>query len=167
MRHGGPLSPNFQLYEFLPAGWDGSVPPDVLAHLTALCETLLEPARAYVGVPIRISSGWRPPEQNAGVGGVAGSDHLTGRAADIWANGVKGEPWQLTTMRIFKWASGHLRGKYGQLILEDHRASTGRDTAIWVHISIPSPKHPGIGDPNATLISPAKGEYFAYEGHGA
>lgn len=43
----------------------------------------LEVARRMAGVPFRITSGYRTPEHNEFVGGVANSAHLNGWAADI------------------------------------------------------------------------------------
>lgn len=43
----------------------------------------LDLAREISGVPYVINSGFRTPEHNAEVGGVPGSSHLTGWAADI------------------------------------------------------------------------------------
>ena len=165
MSQKAPLSPNFCLSEFLPRGWDGSVPPEVLGNLIALCEQVLEPARAYAGQAIHVTAngGWRPDGYNEKHDGVATSDHEAGRAGDIWIQGSKDETWQDATIRLFHWIRVKLAGRFGQLILEDHRISKGRDTALWVHVSIPSPKHPGHGDRNAVLVSPAKGIYHAFE----
>jgi hypothetical protein len=163
MTQRAPLTPNFCLSEFLPRGWDGSVPPEVLGNLIALCESVLEPCRAYMGRGIHVSSGWRPPEKNAAVGGVSESDHLEGRAADLWVQGEGPEEWQAATVRLFHWIRTRLAGRFGQLILEDHRETEGRPTALWLHVAIPSPKHPGHDDLNAVLISPAKGIYNIFE----
>ena len=163
MSQKAPLSPNFCLSEFLPRGWDGSVPPEVLGNLITLCEQVLEPCRAYMGRGIHVSSGWRPAAVNAKVGGVSSSDHVQGRAADIWVQGEGAEDWQGATTRLFHWVRTRLTGRFGQLILEDHRAAEKRETALWLHVSIPSPKHPGHGDAAAVLVSPAKGIYHAFE----
>lgn len=40
-----------------------------------LCRTLLEPIHGYFRCPIVITSGYRPPEHNAEVGGVKSSEH--------------------------------------------------------------------------------------------
>ena len=57
--------------------------PQVIANLTRLCTEILEPLRVAMGVPIRISSGYRCPALNTIVGGLKNSNHLNGCAADI------------------------------------------------------------------------------------
>lgn len=47
---------------------------------------MMDNAREIAGVPFKINSGYRTPEHNAAVGGVANSAHLKGLAADIAAN---------------------------------------------------------------------------------
>ena len=46
-------------------------------------ENVLEPARAKLGQPIRVNSGYRCSVHNAKVGGVFNSQHMNGEAADI------------------------------------------------------------------------------------
>jgi uncharacterized protein YcbK (DUF882 family) len=43
----------------------------------------LDLLRWALGEPVAITSGWRCPEHNIAVGGVQGSRHTAGRAADI------------------------------------------------------------------------------------
>lgn len=50
-----------------------------------LVEKVLQPLRDRVGHPLRINSGYRCPELNRAVGGVATSQHVKGEAADIAA----------------------------------------------------------------------------------
>ncbi|MCR5850795.1 MAG: peptidase M15 [Bacteroidaceae bacterium] len=78
------LSAHFRLSEFLNLQkHPGNIPTvrDV-DNLTYGCLNLLEPARQHVG-PIIVNSGFRNAEVNRMVGGVRGSQHLTGQAADI------------------------------------------------------------------------------------
>lgn len=58
------------------------------ANLMRLRDTLLEPARALLGVPLHIDSGYRGPLVNAAVGGAPDSAHLDGRAADTLPIGL-------------------------------------------------------------------------------
>lgn len=61
-----------------------NVPPDAaVANLNRLCDTLLEPIRTLLGVPLHVDSGYRSAEVNAAVGGAPNSAHLEGRAADL------------------------------------------------------------------------------------
>lgn len=85
------MTPHFKLSEFTrsktaEAGGIKNIPPaDVLPHLQRLAEGL-ERIRAMIGgCPIVILSGYRSPELNKAVGGVANSQHVKGQAADIIA----------------------------------------------------------------------------------
>ena len=55
----------------------------VIGNLKALCMEVLQPLRDHLGKPVVISSGFRSEEVNRAVGGVKGSQHLKGEAADI------------------------------------------------------------------------------------
>ena len=151
------LTPHFRLEEMVPAGT--LVPMDVLSNLKRLCETCLEPARVALGYPLRVTSGWRPPAKNAEVGGAKASDHLTGRAADVQGM-LDGDMDPERVFELFDWLRDN--APVGQLILEDHRISRGPGK-LWVHVAIPSPKHPGSGDPNRLLVSTEKGVYRRWE----
>lgn len=48
----------------------------------------LEDIRAHFGKPVNINSGYRCPTHNAEVGGAKQSQHMLGKAADIWIGGV-------------------------------------------------------------------------------
>lgn len=76
------ISDNFKLYEF--ECKDGShqvmVDPILLTKLQTL--------RMRLGRPITINSGYRNATHNKKVGGVANSQHLEGRAADIKVSGL-------------------------------------------------------------------------------
>lgn len=81
------LSQHFTLEEMLESntarkhGHTIIVTDEAIANLRVLCESVLEPLRAEVG-PIIITSGFRDAITNKLVGGVANSDHCTGRAVD-------------------------------------------------------------------------------------
>lgn len=83
------LSPHFTLEELTFSDWavrrriDNVPSPEQVANLRRLCETVLEPARALLGVPLHINSGFRSLEVNAAVGGAHSSAHLAGLAADF------------------------------------------------------------------------------------
>ena len=79
------LSNHFLLGEFLNVGKYPDNNPSLqdVVNLVYGCRQLLEPAREAIGCPIIVNSGFRNPRVNALVGGVAGSQHLQGQAADI------------------------------------------------------------------------------------
>lgn len=51
--------------------------------LLRLCTTILEPIRAYFGVPVKINSGFRCLELNTTIGGSKTSQHMRGEASDL------------------------------------------------------------------------------------
>ena len=59
------------------------LPDGVEENLMALVENVLDPVREKLGKPIKVNSGFRCPVHNRTVGGVAGSQHVRGEAADI------------------------------------------------------------------------------------
>ena len=61
----------------------GGLPPAVRENIEALVTEVLDPAREWYGKPVCVNSGYRCARHNAAVGGVAGSQHMRGEAADI------------------------------------------------------------------------------------
>jgi len=79
------LTPNFKYGEFF---CNGIQPPDkYYANILALA-TELQKVRDKVKRPIIVNSGWRTPEHNILVKGAAASQHLTGKAADVYCVGL-------------------------------------------------------------------------------
>ena len=78
---GKQLSAHFKVREF--ACGDGSDAVLVAPRLVII--------RAHFGAPVVIHSGYRTPQYNAKVGGVAHSQHCYGMAADISVSGQKPE----------------------------------------------------------------------------
>ena len=76
------LTPHFRVREF--ACRDGSDPIFVEEELAALLEAI----RLHFGCPVAITSGFRTAAHNAAVGGSKSSQHLLGRAADFYVEGV-------------------------------------------------------------------------------
>lgn len=105
--------------------WDND-PDDVSAeNLALLCNELLEPVRALLGVPIRISSGYRCAQLNEFVGGAADSAHLFGLAADTLPQG-------LTLDAAFASIKASAIA-FDQLIIE-----ANDEGAKWLHIALPN-----------------------------
>jgi hypothetical protein len=124
------LSPHFTLEEFCASQTAARMgraiePTDAdLANLTRLCFTVLEPLRASLGAPIRISSGLRPFWLNEAIGGSKTSAHMEGRAADIIVPGMS--PAEVCRRM------GTLDLPFDQVILEfPDSAGSG-----WTHIGI-------------------------------
>lgn len=88
-------------------------------NLLRLCETILEPIRALLNVPMHVNSGFRCPAVNAAVGGKANSGHLDGRACDFVPVGMNLNH----AMGVIQ----HSGLPFNQLILEYE---------TWIHVSI-------------------------------
>ena len=78
------LTTNFSLSEF--NKYNFTVPTDVLRNLIELAKNL-QVLRDEVKKPIKITSGYRPAEHNAKIGGATKSRHITGQAADFKIEG--------------------------------------------------------------------------------
>lgn len=66
---------------------DNTPSPSVLGNLYVLADTL-EQVRKLYNKPINISSGYRCPKLNKGIGGAKNSAHLLGLAADFTISGL-------------------------------------------------------------------------------
>lgn len=64
-------------------GIDNTPTAEIKKNLETLVNNILDPLREWYGKPIRINSGYRSPELNRVVGGVANSFHIKGYACDI------------------------------------------------------------------------------------
>lgn len=79
------LTTNFSLSEFNKHNFE--VPNDVLRNLIELAKNL-QVLRDEVKKPIKITSGYRPAQHNAKIGGATKSRHITGQAADFKIEGM-------------------------------------------------------------------------------
>lgn len=110
------IGKNFNLWEFEKSetakkyGIDNSVKSEcVLNNLTLLVENVLQPLRDAINKPIHIGSGYRCPQVNAAVGGVATSQHMLGEASDIKVTGMS--PYEVAKKVV------ELKLPFDQLIL--------------------------------------------------
>ena len=119
------LTSNFSLSEFLQSQTatrhDISMDPpvEVVDNLRRLCVDVLQPYRDAIGLPVRITSGYRPPRLNELIGGSTTSAHMDGRAADFYVVGM--DPFEAAN------AMRAMGLPYDQLIHEFGR---------WVHVGI-------------------------------
>ena len=59
---------------------------------------VLDKIRAAMGIPLYVSSGFRCRAHNEDVGGVADSQHIHGREADVYADGADWTPLQIAAL---------------------------------------------------------------------
>lgn len=95
---------------------------DDVDNLRRLCATVLEPLRAAIGRPVRVTSGYRCPLLNAQIGGARDSAHMTGRAADIVVENMPPIEVAHSIMQLGL--------PFDQLIME---------FGAWVHVGIAAP----------------------------
>jgi hypothetical protein len=118
------LTPHFADTELGVVGAD----PRIVANAVQLCETLLEPIRAQFGATV-LSNGYRPPAENAAVGGVGDSQHLyegQNSAADMIAFAGADLP------TVFDWVRLQSALPFDQVILEK---SPNTQQPACIHIS--------------------------------
>jgi zinc D-Ala-D-Ala carboxypeptidase len=123
----GRLSEHFTLIELVRSeyaarnGIDNTPTAEVIIQLQLLCRELLEPVRLlFGGSPVVVTSGFRCPVLNAGIGGKNSSQHQIGQAADfhVLGFGIKETVVKIMNSEI----------KFDQLIYEFGESG-------WVHIS--------------------------------
>ena len=121
------LTNNFSLNEFNKRNYN--VPTDVLRNLLELAKNL-QVLRDEVKKPIKITSGYRPAELNAKVGGATKSRHITGEAADFKIEGYT--PKQVAAIIEKLIAEGKMKqgglGTYSTWVHYDVRGTAARWT---------------------------------------
>lgn len=156
------LSPNFTLGELTRSDvaarhselltLQRDPPGHVVESLAYLCETVLEPLRAIVGWPLRVTSGYRCADLNRRIGGSPNSQHVLGEAADVeidegWLETHRGELLRLSVASeigqvVNAWsANGVLLGLVADRLNEldidqcihEFGAQVGRPS--WVHLA--------------------------------
>ncbi len=125
------LSEHFTLGEFTKSNSHPEVynipSHEAIANMKRLCQWL-EVLRERAGTPIRINSGYRSPQLNRKIGGVANSNHLTGCAVDIRVSGME---------QLIRYAAILLdyaeesHQDFDELLIEKNRYG-----AIWLHFAV-------------------------------
>ena len=124
------LSEHFSLGELTKTNVKGisNVPPHAaVLNLKNLCENWLEPLRQAQGLII-INSGYRSESVNKAIGGVKGSNHLTGCAVDIRVTGL--EQAIRYAAILLDIADGSKRD-YDELLIERSPKGT-----YWLHFAV-------------------------------
>ena len=95
-------------------------------NLIALVGAVLDPLREAYGKPICVTSGYRCAALNKRVGGVTGSQHVKGEAADIVTKGGAKNIYELGRLIV-------ARGAFDQVIFEN----VGKNDLLpeWIHVS--------------------------------
>lgn len=125
------LSENFTLEEMIRSdaavrlGINNVPNNEQISNMKRLCVEILEPLRAAIGKPIRVTSGLRVPILNTIIGGANNSDHCLGRAADIQVEGMSAKSVAETIKSLDL--------PYRQVIQE---------FGSWAHVSIGSAAEP-------------------------
>lgn len=115
------MTPHFTAREL---GITDATPPEHVAALRVLATEILEPIRAYVGRPVVVTDGWRPP---SAAYGSPTSQHRLGEAADIMVRG--------DLVALWRWIAFRSGLPFGQCILERRRPGP----YTWIHVSLGAP----------------------------
>lgn len=111
-------------------GRDKAYPKEYTKEISDNLDNLLSAMnqiRSAYGVPMKVSSGWRPAAVNKAIAGAAKkSNHMLGLAVDISDRDGKLREWVLSNLDLMQ--------KLG-VYLEDFRW-----TPTWVHFQIAAPK---------------------------
>ena len=130
LNSGAKLSPHFTLGELTTSSHKEvyNIPThEAIANLRNLCPWL-EALRERYGEPVIINSGYRSPQLNRKVGGVATSNHLTGCAVDIR---VYGKEQLLRYATILLDYADETHQDFDELLLEK-----GPHGKLWLHFAV-------------------------------
>ena len=133
------LSEHFTLGEMTKSGSHPEVynipSHEAIANMKRLCQWLEvlreraspDPSKGR-GEPIIINSGYRSPQLNKKIGGVANSNHLTGCAVDIRVSGME---QLIRYAAILLDYAEELHQDFDELLIEKNRYG-----AIWLHFAV-------------------------------
>jgi uncharacterized protein YcbK (DUF882 family) len=125
------LSEHFKLGEFTRSNSHSNIynvpTHEAIYNLKNLCKWL-EVLRERSGGPVRINSGYRSPQLNKKVGGVATSNHLTGCAADIRVDNMEQLIRYATILLDY---ADESKQDFDELLIERNRYG-----AIWLHFAV-------------------------------
>ncbi len=123
----GDLTKNFSLREFRCR--DGSsIPPEYMDNVRLLAKNL-QVLRDHIGLPIRITSGYRSPPYNRKIGGARKSQHMLAKASDIKVSGMTPDQVRSTILQLIK-EGKMMQGGVGRYVTFTHYDVRGR-VARW------------------------------------
>lgn len=100
---------------------------DELMRMRLVASKVFDKVREHFGIPLKVSSFYRCAKLNKAVGGSATSQHMTGEAIDIDADGSS-----ITNAQVFDYIKNNL--EFDQLIWE----FGDKKNPAWVHVSYKS-----------------------------
>lgn len=100
---------------------------DELNKMKLVASKVFDKVREHFGIPLKVSSFYRCRKLNTAVGGSATSQHMTGEAIDIDADGSS-----ITNAQVFDYIKNNL--DFDQLIWE----FGDKKNPAWVHVSYKS-----------------------------
>ena len=131
LNSGAKLSPHFTLGELTKSSSHPeiyNIPSHVaIANLKRVCVWLEELRKRY-NQPIIINSGYRSPQLNRAIGGVATSNHLSGCAVDIRVSGLE---QLIVYAAILLDISRDWQQDFDELLIEKNRHG-----AMWLHFAV-------------------------------
>ena len=133
---GSRLSPHFKLGEFTKSNYPEvyNIPSHVaIENMKRICGWLEKLRERYnakydENSPILINSGYRSPQLNKKVGGVATSNHVTGCAVDIRCYGIEQAIRYATILMDY---ADESKQEFDELFIEKNRYSR-----YWVHFAV-------------------------------
>ena len=131
LNSGAKLSPHFTLGELTKSSSHPEIynipSHEAIENLKRVCVWLEELRKRY-NQPIIINSGYRSPQLNRAIGGVATSNHLTGCAVDIRVDGLE---QLIVYAAILLDISRDWQQDFDELLIEKNRHG-----AMWLHFAV-------------------------------
>ena len=131
LNSGAKLSPHFTLGELTKSSSHPEIynipSHEAIENLKRVCVWLEELRKRY-NQPIIINSGYRSPQLNRAIGGVATSNHLSGCAVDIRVDGLE---QLIVYAAILLDISRDWQQEFDELLIEKNRHG-----AMWLHFAV-------------------------------
>lgn len=127
--------------------------PAIKGVARILCCEILEPTREHFNAPVLVTSGYRPPDRNAAVGGKPDSYHLyqDGRGAADFK--VKDVP----VTEVFRWLIRESKLPFDKCILEHDESGEPRIVHVQINVNASPRRLAYIGNIGAgTIYTPVE-----------